>query len=205
MAQISKPKSKRDWIPTEPVFRSFLQWLDEGSDSHGERYLEMRIRLVRYFDRKRCFSADDLADETLTRVARRLEEEKTLTASSPAHYCYIVAKFVFLEHVRQTRIQTAAIESDSSLVATASGVHLTPERPEAEREQTECLETCLEKLASGDRNLILEYYHGEQREKIRSRRELGEKLGLTSNALSIRACRIRGKLEACVTSCCDER
>ena len=131
---------------------------------------------VRYFDRKRCFSADDLADETLTRVARRLEEEKTLTASSPAHYCYIVAKFVFLEHVRQTRIQTAAIESDSSLVATASGVHLTPERPEAEREQTECLETCLEKLASGDRNLILEYYHGEQREKIQSRRELGEKL-----------------------------
>jgi hypothetical protein len=35
----------------------------------------MHHRLVAYFDRKNCSSPADLADETLNRVARRLEEE----------------------------------------------------------------------------------------------------------------------------------
>jgi hypothetical protein len=43
--------------------------------SGSQRYLEMRHRLVAYFDRKNCISPADLADETLNHVARRLEEE----------------------------------------------------------------------------------------------------------------------------------
>jgi hypothetical protein len=54
MGQTSKTKPKQDWVPTEPAFRRFLEWLDEGQDSNGERYLEMRRRLVRYFDHKRA-------------------------------------------------------------------------------------------------------------------------------------------------------
>jgi len=30
-----------------------LEWLDDGIDSQGEKYLEMRRRLVAYFDRLR--------------------------------------------------------------------------------------------------------------------------------------------------------
>ena len=68
---------KKDWAQTASAFHRFLTWLDEGVDSHGEKYLEMRRRLVSYFSRKRCLSPDELADETLTRVARRLKEEGT--------------------------------------------------------------------------------------------------------------------------------
>src|SRR5580698_8149595 len=107
MEQISRSKLKRDWAPTEPAFRRFLDWLSEGHDSKGERYLEMRHRLVRYFDHKQCVAADDLADETLDRVVRRLEEAGTITDATPAHYCYIVAKFVFLEHLRLVRPEGA--------------------------------------------------------------------------------------------------
>ena len=57
-------------------FRQFLEWLDGGIDSGGQRYLEMHHRLVAYFDRKPCSSPADLADETLNRLARRLEEER---------------------------------------------------------------------------------------------------------------------------------
>jgi len=85
---------------TAEQFQRFLSWLDAGDDSGGERYVEMRRRLVSYFGRKRCVSPDDLADETLTRVARRLEEQGSITDSPPARYCYIVARFVFLEYVR---------------------------------------------------------------------------------------------------------
>jgi len=56
-------------------------------------------------------------------------------------------------------------------------------------------------LEAEDRELIVGYYHGEQRAKINNRRAMAAKLGVSMNALSIRACRIRDKLEACVRKC----
>jgi hypothetical protein len=85
------------------AFRRFLQWLGEGAGSDGEAYLTMHRRLVSYFDRKDCAFPQELADETLNRVARRLQEEGSLTGPSPARYCYIVARFVLLEYRRQAR------------------------------------------------------------------------------------------------------
>ena len=78
--------------PEQESFRRFLNWLDQGEDSRGEKYLEMRHRLSAYFERKNCLPADDLADETLSRVARRLEEEGSIIGAAPAQYCYIVAR-----------------------------------------------------------------------------------------------------------------
>ena len=65
-----------------------------------------------------------------------------------------------------------------------------------------CLDRCLNKLSAADSELILEYYQGEKHEKIQRRCELGVRLGLSANALSIRACRIRTKVEQCVKDCC---
>src|SRR5205814_2310767 len=80
----SKGGSKLDWALTEGAFERLLDWLGEDSELSGECYLEMRKRLVLYFDRKGCLSPDDLADETLNRVARRLEEEGTIISDAPA-------------------------------------------------------------------------------------------------------------------------
>jgi hypothetical protein len=55
-----------------------------------------------------------------------------------------------------------------------------------------------------NRELILDYYRGEQRAKIERRSELATRLGLTMNALGIRACRIRSKLETCVRTCAKQ-
>jgi len=202
MTETSKANLKQDWAPTEPVFRKFLHWLDQGSDSNGGRYLEMRTRLVRYFDRKNCLSADELADETLNRVARRLEEEGAISEATPAQYCYIVAKFVFLEHLREARGQITASESEFDSLPAAQ--HPTVDQPDSVEKRSECLDHCLASLPANDRELILEYYRGELRAKIQHRRELSEKLGLSINALSIRACRIRDKLEKCVSACAEK-
>jgi DNA-directed RNA polymerase specialized sigma24 family protein len=199
MGQTSRSKAKQDWAPTEPAFRRFLEWLDEGHDSKGERYLEMRRRLVRYFDHKQCITADDLADETLNRVARRLEEEGTITDATPAHYCYIVAKFVFLEHLRQVQPEGSGDDSDYDSAGIAISNRSLPDQTEQKR--LDCLDQCLEKLIPDERSLILEYYRGEQGEKIQRRRELAAGLALSTNALSIRACRIRDRLEECVGKC----
>jgi DNA-directed RNA polymerase specialized sigma24 family protein len=197
---------KKSWEPTEAPFRAFLLWLDEGRDSGGERYLEVRRRLELYFDRKNCLSPGDLADETLSRVARKLEEQGRITGVTPLHYCYIVAKFVFLESLRQEK-RTDAIFDGTAQSANHPAISATSSEADAGREDQEqrlaCLERCLSKLPPDDRDLIVEYYRGQQRSKIEARSKLAARLGLTANALSIRACRIRGKLEACVRGCLE--
>ena len=194
---------KKDWILSPEAFRRLLRWLDDGSDSGGERYLEMQRRLTAYFSRKNCLCSDELADETLNRIARKLDEKGTITEVSALHYCYIVAKFVFLENIRSVKpIQTGAAELLNSDSATRRAAGASEIGIEDLREKTfGCLEKCLGQLSANDRELILEYYRGEQRAKIERRAELTTRLGITMNALSIRACRIRNKLEACVNKC----
>lgn len=198
---ITKTELKKDWILTEISFRQLLNWLDEGVDSGGERYLDIRLRLVIYFDRKGCPSPDELADETLNRVARRLEEEGVIITDAPAHYCYIVARFVLLESLRKQPLETPL---DYRL-----SVHPTTDHPltganekQNERERClECLERCIASLDPDNRELIVSYYRGERRPKIENRKGIAAKLGVSLNAVSIRACRIRDKLETCMREC----
>jgi DNA-directed RNA polymerase specialized sigma24 family protein len=193
---------KNGWEPTARTLTRFLAWLDEGVDSGGEKYLEMRRRLVWYFQRKRCLRSDELADETLNRVARRLEEEGTITDAPPAQYCYIVARYVFLESLRlpEPSASTIAATHADQFVWSSSARHDADDDDKRER-LLECLDRCLAQLESHERALILEYYQGDQRRKIEHRRALAARLRVTANALSIKACRIRNRLEACVSAC----
>ncbi|HEX9163979.1 MAG TPA: hypothetical protein VF980_19890 [Thermoanaerobaculia bacterium] len=156
----------------------------------------MRRRLELYFERRNCLAPDELADETLNRVARRLEEEGSIAADCPAQFCYVIAKFVFQESLRRTNTL----------------VELPPDAPLATAPQVEtnehvlaCLDDCLQSLAAADRELIVEYYRGEQRAKIEQRRALAARLGVSTNALTIRACRLREKLERSLKERLSER
>ncbi len=194
-------KQKKDWSLNTDAFHNLLKWIDEGSDSGGQKYMEMRQRLVAYFDRKNCLNPDDLADETLNRVARRLEEEGKIETETPAKYCYITAKFVFLENVRASKKE--GLPLDDFLRTEKSkefAVEQTDEK-ETKEKRLDCLDKCTGKLETEKRDLIVRYYFGEERVKIENRRSLAESLGISMNALTIRACRIRDKLEICVKNC----
>jgi DNA-directed RNA polymerase specialized sigma24 family protein len=204
MSELSAPKARSEGerTLTPLAFRRLLDWLDEGADSDGRRYLEMRRRLASYFDRKNCPTPDELADETLNRVARRLEEEGVIETDAPAHYCYIVARFVFMEHLRGAQ-KAGALANELRQRPRAGGLAASAADDERKlkEQRLNCLEQCLSKLESASREIITRYYVGKARVKIDHRRALAEELGITVNALSIRACRIRDKLEACVRQC----
>lgn len=186
---------------TQLAFTRLLAWLDDGVHSNGERYLEMRRRLVSYFDRRNRPTAEELADETLNRVARTLAQTGAIATKPPARYCYVVAKFVLLEDVRRERRHIPLDETwhvDGARPAARfgpdSGVMLKEQR-------LDCLDRCLQELKPEQRELIVEYYADERRQKIERRRELATRLGISMNALGIRAFRIRDGLMACVESC----
>jgi RNA polymerase sigma factor (sigma-70 family) len=192
---------------TQLAFDRLLEWLDDGVDSHGERYLEMRRRLVSYFVRRNRPSADDLADETLNRVARTLEQTGVIATRPPARYCYVVARFVMLEDIRNERKQTPLDDMRTAEVSRSRALSLVgSDEKGAQREQRlECLDHCLEQLRLDQRELIVEYYRDERRQKIERRRELANRLGISMNALGIRVLRIRESLLTCVQTCRSPR
>lgn len=191
---------KKHWTLTGQAFEHLLRWLDEGTDSGGSRYLVMRSRLATYFDRKNCNDPDVLADEVLNRVGRRLEEEGNVETDSPAKYCYTVARFVFMEQLRSPISREVAIE-DLVLKARDDQSEEAYEREAAMK----CLERCSGSIDQERSSLIIRYYSGEKGEKIANRKQMADELGVSLNALGIRAFRIRESLEACLTKCLAEK
>jgi hypothetical protein len=191
---------KKDWTPTPTIFRQFLDWLDDGSDSDGQKYLEIRQRLVAFFDRKNCLNPDELADETLNRVSRRLAEEGKIESETPEKFCYITAKFVFMESLRNKEKLNVPFNEviENTIVSDNSEDNILTEQ------RLKCLETCTDNLENSNREIIFGYYYGEERIKIDNRRALAEKFKISANALSIRACRIREKLHICVNKCVEK-
>ena len=198
---------KEERVLSPLAFNQLLSWLDDGADSQGETYLEMRRRLVAYFDRRNRLGADDLADEVLNRVARTLETDGVIATRPPARYCYVVARFVLLEDIRRERSGGRTGDTWTVDVGTVRD----PRRADADEEaatterRLTCLDRCLQDLRADQRELVIEYYRDTKREKIERRQALAKRLGITMNALAIRASRIRTTLEACVTACQKEK
>jgi DNA-directed RNA polymerase specialized sigma24 family protein len=124
----------------------------------------------------------------------RIVRSRTNETETPARYCYIVARFVFMEHLRAVKkenLRDAEIRSQLR-----PGGH-----PRSDEKMIACLERCAGKLEPLNREVISRYYVGKGHSKNENRRALAEELGISINALSVRACRIRDRLEACVKEC----
>lgn len=201
----SQDLCREEPAPTGVAFEQLLEWLDDGVDSHGSIYLEMRRRLVSYFDRRNRPTADDLADQTLNRIAKTLEKDGAIAIRPPARYCYSVAKFVLLEDLRREQAQLRLRGTITELSTTGARRPEPEESFEIQEQRLQCLERCLQEMNPDQRALIVAYYRDERRQKIERRRNMARGLGITMNALSIRVGRIRTALEASVETCRKER
>jgi DNA-directed RNA polymerase specialized sigma24 family protein len=180
-------------------FTRLLEWLDGGVDSNGQTYLEMRRRLTSYFVRRGRPFADDLADETLSRISRTLEQDDTITVTPQARFCYVIARFVLLEDVRREQRQQRRDQSSRAGTGAWNGGRaelLQAESGAALQRHLERLDQCLQLLAPEQRDLIVEYYRDTGQGKIARRRDMAKWRGISVNALCLRASRIRASLES---------
>lgn len=174
-------------------FERLLAIFDRDRGRAGERYEEVRRALVKFFECKGGRFPEELADETLDRVARRLAEGETIRAEDPVVYVHGVARNVLRGDwaQRQRAGGTPVAAPEQAAEETAA---------RAERRMS-CLDRCLSTLPPETRRLVLQYYADERRAKIEGRRELAESLHIGLNALRIRMHRIRVRLESCVRRC----
>jgi DNA-directed RNA polymerase specialized sigma24 family protein len=175
------------------LMTAFASDLDEA----GRKYERIRRSLLIFFRSRGGRDPESLADMTFDRVAGKLAEGAVITSDDPAHYILGVARFVLLES--QKRPSAVPIEGS---VEPRSPV---PSVDEVSRERDDrCLQMCLQQVVPNQRELIVEYYVGREREKIDHREAIAARLGISVNALRIRMCRLRDQLRECVSKCGTE-
>jgi RNA polymerase sigma factor (sigma-70 family) len=184
MDELSTVKNK--WVLTQESFDKLLAWLDADREAAGKKYEEIRFKLIKIFVRRGCTTAEDLSDETINRVTRKILEIGDTYVGDPALYFYGVAHNVYLEHIKKRAAPLPLPRPDS------------PERVE---QNYECLQQCINRLPPESRELIIEYYQEEKQAKIKHRKELALRMGVTLNTLRMRAHRIKVTLQDCVLTC----
>jgi DNA-directed RNA polymerase specialized sigma24 family protein len=185
------PRRDRDARAVTPrAFALLLERLGDHPERGGEGYESLRRALVRFFDWRGAHAPDECADETLDRLARRLDEEDAI--ADVRGYAHGIARLVLLEQWRRPR-ELPGIEAAERLPSSP---------PTADDDPREaCFERCLAELPAEGRALILEYYAADGRLKIEGRKRLAASLGLSDTALRNRAQRLRDRLERCIGRC----
>ncbi len=179
----------KNWDLTRESFEALLAWLDPNREVAGQKYEDIRTRLIKIFACRGCYEPEDLADETINRVTNKLEEIEATFIGERARYFYGVANKVHLEYLRKRPAPPLPAVANTS--------------EEAER-RYRCLDLCASKLTPENRELVFQYYQEEKRAKIEHRKYLADRLGIAVNALRIRAHRIRKSLQDCVSECLEE-
>lgn len=173
---------------TQQELDQLLDWLDSDRERAGEKYLEIRRCLVKFFINRQCVEAQDLADETINRVARKATGFKDVYEGEPKKFFHAVARNVYHEDLR----------------ARNKKIEPPPEpSPHEIDPRTTCLKFCLAQLSPEARKLILTYYEQQKKAKIVSHKQMGNSLGVNPGALRARIFRLRAKLKACVEECVE--
>jgi DNA-directed RNA polymerase specialized sigma24 family protein len=186
------PVSKPEWTLTEESFAKLLARLAPDKETAGAEYEKLRLMLVRLFDWRGARFPEECADETFNRIARKIDSGESIR--DMIAYCHAVARLVFLETIRKPDQKEVSLDEMTPIAA----LDLEPEDSDKRRQ---CFKDCLGALPAASRQLILEYYKEEKRDKIDNRMRIAERLGIPLNALRSRSQRVRNKLEECVKNC----
>jgi DNA-directed RNA polymerase specialized sigma24 family protein len=162
-------------------FERLLLALGTDREAAGHRYLELHGQLSDYFSWQGSEFPDELADETLNRLARKLDEGEAI--QSPDRFAFGIARLVIREDRRSHATRQNALRKVREMNA-GSG-----REPSGIGDLWECLAA----LERESRTLITSYYTEDDREA------LARRYGLSLNALRNRAMRIREKLFLCFT------
>lgn len=182
------------WTLDAAGFERLLAFLDPDRDAAALKYEDIRSRLVKLMQWRGCTSAEEYADRTIDRVARRLVEGASIDVRDPYLYFHGVAINVLREYWREPA-RTLHDDTPVGEIAVEADAHREADRVELERYLTR-LEVCLDELLPAQRRLLLVYHQGTG--QIARRRALARELRIPINALRIRVHRIRVTVEACV-------
>jgi hypothetical protein len=181
--------AKQLYVLGQDEFDRLLTWLDPDPERAGSIYEKIRWRLIAILAARGCRVAEELADETIDRVARRVPDIEASYVGDKAIYFLAV-----LNNVHHEYLKRPVISRPMQIVADDTD----------DKERTHiCLEKCLENLSTSSRTLIESYYSAEKHARIDLRKRLAQQYGIDVSLLRLRALRIRRKLQTCIEQCLE--
>jgi len=179
---------------TQERFDDLLKWLHAERERAGEIYEQIRSSLIKGFCAHGCAVPDELADETINRVAMKLPEFAGGYVGEPMRYFRRVAHYVHLEHLKRQR----------PMVALPDDMEARNVTEDVEPEYV-CLEKCMDQLRPNNRALVVQYYQGEKGIKIELRKQMATHLKTELPQLRLKAHRIRMTLKECIQDCLRQK
>lgn len=168
---------------------ALLSALDPDREVAARKYETARSGLIAIFRASGfCADAEEVADETLDRVARRTYEKAGTEDAIVNVIAYIraVARRVGAEFHRRPRL----VPIDEAVTAgTSQDVD-----SDLDEDALDRLRGLIAELPTKDQRFILSYYDYSKPEKISQRRSLAMTTGRSAGALRVKACRIRKRL-----------
>lgn len=184
----SSPKRETKGL-TQEAFDLLLSKLHPDPDVAGEKYILLYLRLVGFFQVRRCSAAEELADETLNRVAQKIAEGQD--PQNLMAFCYGFARWVWVEHRKKyANRQVDLDEAPPTVFRGDEEIDL--------KEKKAVFEKCLQKLPPAEAQMLIEYWYHDELSHSDARREMALRLGLSPTALRIKIHRIKAKIEDCL-------
>ncbi len=200
----STRRNKKNRVLTVEAFDGLLGCLGADRDQAAIKYEELRLALMTFFAVRGATDPDELADETLNRVAYRLAEGQLITSGHPIYYFLGVARNVWREHLVHPHktISFTAFSPDLTFQAVSPEELLLEfeQRLRAE-EKFDCFTNCMAKLSETDRTLLTEYHQGKGQANSKNRQAMAQRFAVTLGSLRNRISRIRDRLATCTQEC----
>ena len=186
------------WASTPEAFHRLLSWLDADGEQAARKYGQIHSTLCRIFITHGFTDAEGLADKAISRVIKKLPKIEKDYEGDPALYFSGVAKIICKEQSRLNEL-TRKLSTDYAKDRESFQPPFVYE--DEENVYQKCLKECLSHLKPDERGLLLEYYLKEKGEKIKTRKDLASKMGITAINLRVRRHRVQTKLEECIRDC----
>jgi RNA polymerase sigma factor (sigma-70 family) len=185
------PPAKRFHGLRQEDLDRLLAWLDPDLECAAVLYEKIRWRLIAILASRGCYVPEELADDAIDRVARRVADIQETYVGDKTIYFLGVANNVHHEYLKRPSLPAPP------------GPPTTAAETAAKEETHQCLDACLEKLPADSRSLIERYYAAERQAKIDLRKRIAEELGISGSTLRLRALRLRERLQQCIENCLD--
>jgi DNA-directed RNA polymerase specialized sigma24 family protein len=179
---------RQHWELTGEAFENLLAFLHPDRDTAGAVYLRLRAKLAKFFEYNGVPNPDDLADEVLDRLTRRITEGQSI--QNVDAFAYGIARLVLVEFRRSKLRQGRALSAllyDLEIIVDDRDLEL----------RHHCLTHCLAQIMGERSEVLLEYFGSGSTGK----RELAARLNISENALRLLVFNSKPKLKKCVENC----
>lgn len=167
----------------QTIFDELFKLLEPEGASTESRFSQCRRKLFKFFVWRHCEDPESLADETIVRLLKNVNNGQMISSQRPYSYVYAIASNVFHEYLRIRKKNVVLTDLSLSERAFTPG-------------EDNCGSLCLKKLDPTKRELLVHYYlDNEDRDKI------AEEQLSSINALRLKIHRIKQELKRCCEEC----